>query len=207
MDDDIVKLNIGGQLFLTTRDTINNKGDVHMLAAMLKHGSKKIDGYLFIDRNPTVFPWILNYLRGSKVLPPRYLYINDDEKVVNPEFLLLCEEAEFYTLENLTICLKHILSPSFKTSDNISVSGVKYTICGISNEGYMITRQNQTYKLPATTDIRLTTIEVGDVVMAWHGPSSKRKPGICMAIENKDCTIQFNNGIGQDICKLSGIRF
>ena len=202
-----MKLNIGGQLFVTTRDTINNKGGFHMLASMLKHGSTKIDGYLFVDRNPTVFHWILNYLRGSKVLPVLYLSIHDDEKIVNPEFLLLCEEAEFYTLENLTVCLKHIISPSFKKDDTILVSRVKYTICGITEEGYMITRQNQTYKLPCTTDIQITTIEIGDVVMAWHAPSSKRKPGICMAIEHKDCTIQFNNGVGQDICKLSGIRF
>jgi len=203
--ENIVKLNIGGQLFLTTRDTINNKGDFHMLASMLKHGSTKIDGYLFIDRNPTVFHWILNYLRGSKVLPVHFLH--DDEKVVNPEFLLLCEEAEFYALENLTIRLKHIISPSFKHSDNILVNSVKYTICGISKEAFMVTRQGQTFKLPPTTGIQITSVEVGDVVMAYHQPSSRRKSGICMAIEHKNYTIQFNNNIGQDICKLSGIRF
>ena len=209
MEDTIIKLNVGGQIFVTTNETLNNKGSYNMLAAMLKHGSKKIDGSIFIDRNPTVFHWILNYLRGSKILPNQYIFINEDEsiKIYNPDFLLLCEEAEFYALDALTLRLKHIISPSFKTNDNIKVNSVKYTICGISKDGFIVTRQGQTYKLPSTSNIQLTSIEVGDVVMAYHQPSSRRKPGICMAIENKDYTMQFNNGIGQDICKQSGVRF
>ena len=208
-DDNIVKLNVGGQLFITTNETLNNKGGFNMLAAMVKHGSKKIDEYIFIDRNPTVFHWILNYLRGSKVLPNQYIYISDDEtiKITNPDFLLLCEEAEFYALENLNLRLKHINCPSFRTNENIRVNGKKYTICGITKDGFIVTRQGTRYNLPPTSNICPTTIVVGDVVMAYHQPSSRRKPGICMAIEHKDYTIQFNNGIGQDVCKQSGIRF
>lgn len=208
-DDDMVKLNVGGQLFITTNETLNNKGGFNMLAAMVKHGSKKIDGYIFIDRNPTVFHWILNYLRGSKVLPNQYLYISDDEtiKIINPEFLLLCEEAEFYSLENLNLRLKHMINPSFRTNDHIKVNNKKFTICAITKEGFIVTRQGNRYNLPPSSTISQTTIEIGDVVMAYHQPSSRRKPGICMGIEHKDYTIQFNNGIGQDICKQSGIRF
>ena len=208
-DENIVKLNVGGQIFVTTAETLNNKGTYNMLAAMLKHGSKKIDGSIFIDRNPTVFRWILNYLRGSKVLPNQYQYISDDEsiKIINPEFLLLREEAEFYALENLNLRLKHIICPSFRSNDHIKFNDKKFTICGITKDGFIVTRQGNRYNLPPSSNICQTTIEIGDVVMAYHQPSSRRKPGICMAIENKDYTIQFNNGIGQDLCKLSGIRF
>lgn len=198
----IIKLNVGGQLFTTTEDTLSSDGGYHMLASMAKHGSNKIDGGVFIDRDPTVFHWILNYLRGSKVLPE--LYIETD--VENVEYSLLCEEAEFYTLENLVIRLKHMKSPVFKKQENVVVNRIKYTIVDHSKDAYLVTRGGQTFKLPPTNEIETTTVEIGDEVMAWHAGQHGRRPGICMAIENKGYTIQFKQST-QCLCNKTGVRF
>ena len=66
----IVKLNVGGQYFTTSRQTDPNS----MLAAMFS-GRHRIettgDGTFFIDRDGTYFRFILNYLRnGELILPP-----------------------------------------------------------------------------------------------------------------------------------------
>ena len=68
-----VRLNVGGTLFITSMDTLLSQGD-NMLSAMAKHPNpaQEVDGALFIDRDPTVFQWILNYLRGSAILHPKH---------------------------------------------------------------------------------------------------------------------------------------
>ena len=57
---EIVKLNVGGQVFVTTRSTLKNI-EGHMLNAMIRHDNpaRMIDGAYFIDRNPRMFEWIL----------------------------------------------------------------------------------------------------------------------------------------------------
>ena len=67
----IIKLNVGGRVFLTSEETLT--GTYSMLSVLVQHPNpaQQIDGHYFIDRDPDTFRWILNYLRGSTVLPPR----------------------------------------------------------------------------------------------------------------------------------------
>lgn len=78
----MITLNVGGQLFVTTRETLS----LGFFKAMI-NSNPSLDTY-FIDRDPTYFRWILNFLRGSKVIP--------DCKV---EYDQVKVEADFYCLD------------------------------------------------------------------------------------------------------------
>ena len=194
-----VRLNVGGTLFVTTLDTLLSQGD-NMLSAMVKHPNpaKEIDGALFIDRDPTVFQWILNYLRGSSILPPKH----------TPEMFFLREEALYFGIDGLLTRIQHVLYPNFEKGDFISVRGSKFTIHSIEQSGYVVLRgTKKKFKLSLTENVEKTTIELGDEVVAWHKPSFKRIPGIVMGIEGKRYTIQFDGDLGQAECDKSGVRF
>jgi hypothetical protein len=63
-NQEIVKLNVGGKIFITTRTTIFSVEN--SLKAMLQSGAFKpdLEGAYFIDRSPEYFPIILDYLRN-----------------------------------------------------------------------------------------------------------------------------------------------
>ena len=67
MTDEIVSLNVGGTLFATSRQTLMKHPD-SMLARMCNTEVpvvKDPSGAYFIDRDPTLFRLILNYLRSG----------------------------------------------------------------------------------------------------------------------------------------------
>lgn len=73
--DDIIKLNVGGSYFVTTRGTLCAEAD-SMLANKFSEDSPFAppitddDGIVFLDRNPAYFKYVLEYLRlGSRGLP------------------------------------------------------------------------------------------------------------------------------------------
>ena len=193
-----MKLNVGGKIFVTSKDTLCDQG-LNMLSAMIKHANpaQMIEGHYFIDRDPYVFRWILNYLRGSKVLPPKE----------STDMYLLKEEAEYFAMDNLSSRIQHMLCPTFTKGDNVLIKGSKFTILSVSEAGYKVTRLGKCFQINSSENVESTQIEIGDVVMAWHKPSRKRKPGLCMSIDGKVYVIQFNGDLGQEDCADSGVRF
>ena len=171
-----------------------------MLSAMIKHPNPahKIDDALFIDRDPTVFKWILNYLRGSTILPPKH----------TAEMYLLREEAQYFAIDGLLTRIQHVLYPNFEKGDFISVRGSKFTVHSIEKDGYIVLKGPKgKFRLSLGENVEKTVVELGDEVVAWHKASYKRIPGIVMAIEGKKYTIQFDGELGQEVCDKSGIRF
>ena len=74
MSHDIVKLNVGGTIYTTSRSTLTQYSD-SMLGAMFGgklpfENSKDSEGNYFIDRDGDLFKYILNFLRGSKLVLP-----------------------------------------------------------------------------------------------------------------------------------------
>ena len=67
----MVKLNIGGTLFTTTKETLISSGcDSHSLLARMfdddQHlGRDVVDGGIFFDRDGLIFPFVLAYLRDG----------------------------------------------------------------------------------------------------------------------------------------------
>ncbi|XP_059892561.1 BTB/POZ domain-containing protein KCTD21-like [Gadus macrocephalus] len=97
---DPVSLNVGGELYTTTLDTLTRCRD-SMLGAMFSGQIAPLRdrrGNVFIDRDGKVFRHILNYLRSSSLdLPDVY-----------SELPLLRREADFFQirplLEEITRC-------------------------------------------------------------------------------------------------------
>jgi hypothetical protein len=74
MMDEIVQLNVGGTYFTTTRATLCSEAG-SMLAAKFSEENnfapplKDENGHVFLDRNPTYFAFLLDYLRLGCRLP------------------------------------------------------------------------------------------------------------------------------------------
>ena len=89
----IVKLNVGGQYFTTSLQTLTRDPN-SMLGAMFsgRHEVRTTeDGFFFIDRDGTYFRFILNYLRnGELILPEGATFLEE-----------LKAEARFYQLQGL----------------------------------------------------------------------------------------------------------
>ncbi|XP_076182764.1 BTB/POZ domain-containing protein KCTD9 isoform X2 [Ptiloglossa arizonensis] len=93
-----ITLNVGGKYFTTTRDTLTKKEPMSMLARMfteITNSEQRIlpsrqdeNGAFLIDRSPTYFEPLLNYLRHGQII----LDAN-----VNAAGVL--EEARFYRIE------------------------------------------------------------------------------------------------------------
>jgi len=93
-----IRLNVGGKQFLTTLSTLTAKEPDSMLARMFAHDNgssvwqSAVDdqGAYLIDRSPTYFEPILNYLRSGELVI---------DKGVNPLGVLV--EAKFYGIMSL----------------------------------------------------------------------------------------------------------
>jgi hypothetical protein len=194
----IVKLNVGGCVFVTTKSTLTDSG-MNMLSAMIQHANpaQLVDGHYFIDRDPKTFRWVLNYLRGSQVLPRKD----------SNEIALLKEEAAYFALDELTNRIQHMLYPMFSKGDPVLVRGTKFTIIDVCESGYKVTRLGKCFQISSSENVERCTIEIGDVVMAYHKVRHKRIPGVCMCIDGKKFVIQFQGEEGQEDCLQSGIRF
>ncbi|KIH45685.1 K+ channel tetramerization domain protein [Ancylostoma duodenale] len=84
---DIIVLNVGGKKFSTTLETLTStKPGDHTYFTSLDYSK----GEVFIDRDPTVFKYILNFLREGRVIIPSDMFtrelILDDAKVVSGIF-------------------------------------------------------------------------------------------------------------------------
>ncbi|CAJ0591879.1 unnamed protein product [Cylicocyclus nassatus] len=86
-----VKINVGGTMFETSLSTLK-KFENCMLFSMVADRWKGQDE-LFIDRNPTYFAYVLDYLRDGE-----YVVLPDDDNSLK----CLQREAEFYNLPSLT---------------------------------------------------------------------------------------------------------
>jgi hypothetical protein len=113
-----IKLDVGGTVFKTSLETLTKESD-SMLASMFsgRFGMKaQDDGSFFIDRDPTHFRYILNFLRTGKIIVP-------DDAVVREELLL---EANFYNvgpmLEKLTALLAKVKVAGFEGSSLLNSS-------------------------------------------------------------------------------------
>lgn len=70
---EIIKLNVGGRVFVTSKSTLMNSPWFEIFFSEKFQKPEMINGdEYFIDREPTIFRDILNYLRGGKNIPISY---------------------------------------------------------------------------------------------------------------------------------------
>ena len=89
----IVVLNVGGVIFQAWRSTLEESSS--FFSGLVSESSEA--SFFFIDRDPTHFRHILNWLRGSLTYPPDAL-----------SFRELMMEAEFYSLQPMVSSLQKI---------------------------------------------------------------------------------------------------
>lgn len=106
MDSEWVTLNVGGKCFTTSKRTLISSEPTSMLARMFSDenslfspSSRDKNGAYLIDRSPTYFEPILNYLRCGQLIY---------DKNINPEGIL--EEARFFGIESVIPILEHTVN-------------------------------------------------------------------------------------------------
>ncbi|XP_030855856.1 uncharacterized protein DDB_G0287347 [Strongylocentrotus purpuratus] len=127
--DNHIGLNVGGKIYLTTRDTLTRYPN-SFFAIMLDSeipSDRDTQGNYLIDRDGEIFRHVLNFMRCGKVVLPRGF----------SEFDLLEQEADFFSLEALEVVLK-------REAAGMSVTGMSVGIA-VGTVGtrstYMITRE------------------------------------------------------------------
>ena len=96
----IIILNIGGTIFHSTLSTLSSKENFFKVLCSSSDDNAR---EFFVDRDGTHFMYILNYLRGSSVLPY--------EKIVLEKLL---QEADFYCLLDLKKNIQQRLQLTFQ---------------------------------------------------------------------------------------------
>ncbi|TGZ65518.1 hypothetical protein CRM22_005831 [Opisthorchis felineus] len=104
MSSQVLTLNVGGTLYTTTTTTLKHDPDSY-LAKLLTNSSalRDVNHNLFIDRDPSLFRYILDYCRYGKLCIPR----NFDE------LERLKEEATFYKLNKLVEIISKEMEPRY----------------------------------------------------------------------------------------------
>ena len=161
MAQDIVRLNVGGILFTTTKATLCRFPD-SMLGAMFNGSmptTKDENGCYFIDRDGAMFGHVLNFLRSSQLaLPHDFQYFDQ-----------LAVEADFYQIDPL---LQSIAKLKHKQMHKPSPSGRLLEVIEV--------RTGSTATMP-TNNSRVKTIVSGrcDVIRSlpstFIGPVDKLK--------------------------------
>ncbi|EFC36754.1 K+ channel tetramerization domain-containing protein [Naegleria gruberi] len=88
-----IKLDVGGKIFKTSRETLLSKKDTFFYA-MISSGKwlPDEDGSYFIDRNPKLFHYVLDFMRYGKV---------DLSALDKSKRDLLREEADYYLISEM----------------------------------------------------------------------------------------------------------
>jgi len=162
-----VKLNVGGQVFVTSVETLTKEED-SMFAIMFSGRfpiRKDEDGEIFIDRSPQHFGVILNYLRTG-LFPPRNMYSPFD-------YATLISEIEFYG-----ICS---LYPSLKKREKHFIAQYDFDTNGFL---YWLGTEKGTkpYHNPASSVISVTRSSVGD-----YSESSSGYPEMAAGRDAQQC--------------------
>ncbi len=108
---DTLKLNVGGTCFMTTRATLC-KYPTSMLGAMFRGDiPAAVDetGAYFIDRDGSLFGYVLNFLRSSRLtVPEGFAHLEQ-----------LAVEADFFQIEPLTAAVNSLLQQKQTASQQL----------------------------------------------------------------------------------------
>lgn len=88
----VVYLNVGGCVFCTLRETLRRSNS--FFSGLVAHDEEQ-PAEIFVDRDPTYFRHVLNWMRGVRFLP-------DDETSLQE----LMFEADYYALTDMLQCIQ-----------------------------------------------------------------------------------------------------
>ncbi|CAF1297120.1 unnamed protein product [Adineta steineri] len=115
-DDDIIKFNIGGEIYSTKRSTINQNVDSQSYLSLIIKNQTDIQldnhGRYFIDRDGKYFRYILNYFREKNLLLPENFN----------ELNQLLSEVKFYGIDRLRNEIENRLNRTNEKKQQISTN-------------------------------------------------------------------------------------
>ena len=95
----IVKINVGGILFATTRSTLDlNRNS--LITRLVDSGRIDLNEEIYFDRSPKMFPFILDFMRTKEI---EYTTISKED------LLILKDDAEYYNIEEIITYLEERL--------------------------------------------------------------------------------------------------
>lgn len=107
--DEIITLNVGGQLFTTHRETLQGRYFECMFSGRLPPGHI-INGGIFIDRSALLFEYIMQYLRSpNNWEPPSDLHLLKN----------ISNEAQYYGIANLIELMETVIANLVKMVENV----------------------------------------------------------------------------------------
>ena len=168
-DKEFVKLNVGGEVFCTTLQTLM-KGDT-IFSEMFSDGiptKQGEDGSVFIDRDGTHFRTVLNFLRDGSIPKP----------TMKREVEELKREAEFYRIESLVEYCNTLQNEEKFGEDTVSVGEVEFYY--YENNGHSGRIRNK-YANPFRYGIEmlLPLMENGTLSLSVLQQVYKRATGLC----------------------------
>ena len=123
MDDVVVKFNIGGIKYVTTKSTLYSKGENFLTLLITNNDQNKVpslrdeDGYVFVDRDGHLFRFILNYLRTGRYFKPP----NISEEELDLEF-------DFFQVKRLSFSANSSIQSDFVSQPELQLDIKNYTI-------------------------------------------------------------------------------
>ncbi|CAM9387083.1 unnamed protein product [Choristocarpus tenellus] len=134
-DDGILRLNVGGKQFLTSRQTIMRQQN-SMLASMFKapngfNSATDSDGFAFIDRDGERFHHVLNFLRCSSL--PSFSEAWRYEEIM--------EEADFFAIDELAQLCEHKIEQLKQSEQREQAKPIKLRVTVVGQQPREITLQ------------------------------------------------------------------
>eukprot|EP01117_Protostelium_nocturnum_P013079 TRINITY_DN4855_c0_g1_i2.p1 TRINITY_DN4855_c0_g1~~TRINITY_DN4855_c0_g1_i2.p1 ORF type:complete len:199 (+),score=50.97 TRINITY_DN4855_c0_g1_i2:26-598(+) len=142
----MVTINVGGELFVTTIDTLV-KGDT-MLSKMFGgdfSNGKDEDGNVFIDRDGSNFRLILNFLRSGRIVLPQQRNILDE----------LLIEADYYQI----IELKNLIESKIQKETRVQYCKVLCNGDWIGQLNYLVDKGWEIYKFITETESKYRELD------------------------------------------------
>ena len=106
---EIIYLNVGGQRFCTSKQTLTSIGETFFTSLLSGRISSMRDatGAIFVDRDPNLFAIILNYMRTRQL-------INVDTNNLTLLQSKLCVVQLHFTIHNKILFLSIIIDPVYR---------------------------------------------------------------------------------------------
>lgn len=171
--DQIVRLNVGGQIYMTKVSTLLSTKDTlfyKIVSSNIEGNNTSANNEIFFDRSYSFFPVILDYLR-TKTFSPKGFNKHDLEE--------LKEEAEYYGIDDILTQIdeiqKEVEFVGFTSSGRYSSAGT-HSIVGLNDKSMLngiCAGSPYWIVIELNFEHEFETIEVG----GWIGNTSLWYPG------------------------------
>jgi len=162
--NDKIQLDVGGKIFATSRYTLTNGRSEFFTKLFTGDGNKlkTEEGTYFIDRNPSTFGFILDYLRGNEL---------DTFELSTKEFKQLQSDVSFFGIKELFDSINDSVTFLWSNGANSSITNSGKTATASGHACFVFVNE-----AIQTTKKRIIALEVDTKSNSWaHVALGKNK--------------------------------